>query len=509
MSRSICVVVAFGLVLLAAGPAEASPARTGVSTTGQPGMPRTLSAVPAIRGGWHLVTTATYGWEGDVLAEGDARHLAGARFALGYSPWSFLTISLDARTGLEGYVWPEGNQDTLVLGVMGDPRLALRTGFALGAGFSLGAMAAVLFPSGWGSFNPSGSAISPTFAAMISFAPDRVPLGIHLEIAYRHDRSGELFGDREGLSRQHLLLAGVSSAYHHLELDLGVEYRIGPVAPFVELGADLPLGADGVETFLMLGFGARLWLGPADAVQIHLGLDLRVTPAAEVPEPAAGVYPYEPPLLSVSLGVAFRLPVARAEGAAEPREPGEGGEPDDRGAAGETGAPEAPERGRIVGQVRCAGGPCGLSVRVGIAGTGGSSLAPDDRTGAFRSGALAPGTYRVTASAQGYVDSTQEVVVEPGGAAAVSFDLAAAQVVEPTRIQGVVRDFNGNPVAATVIIPVLGREIQADEQGRFEIDVEPGRHEVIVSAPGYATQHSRIDVRAHETVVMNVELRRR
>lgn len=60
-----------------------------------------------------------------------------------------------------------------------------------------------------------------------------------------------------------------------------------------------------------------------------------------------------------------------------------------------------------------------------------------------------------------------------------------------------------------MLISGLDSEIDVDEQGTFEVDAEPGRYEIIISSPGYSTQHTRIEVGESGVVLMNIELQRR
>ncbi len=473
----------------------------GDSPVGQPGVVRTLSATPSVHRSWHFFLGGGYGWQPNVLDEGDSRQHASARLVIGFAPWSFFQFSLSADSVIEGYSWPEGIDNALAVGALGDPRFSIRTGWSLGSGFSLGAYADIWIPSGAGSFNIVGGSLSPSIVAMASFTPERIPIGVHLNVGYRHNRSIYMLTDVSQLTREQLLLSGATSAMHSLDLAMAIEYRFGPAAPFFEVMSDLSI-ADGMDkSFAMIGFGARIWLGPADAVQLLFAMEFRVTPTPPEPDPVAGTVWRAPPLLNVHVGVGFRLPVRAERGESST------GTSDDR--PGQEDHPEDHELGRISGVVRCSGEACDPTVRVRVLETGSSAIAPDDGTGAFTTAELPAGTYEVEALAAGRNTIRQQVIIEEGETARVEFNLVRAISAEPSGIRGQVTDFQRQPVVATIRIPALDRELTSGEDGTFETEAEPGEYQVIISAPGYRTQHSRAEVPPEGMVIMNIELRGR
>jgi hypothetical protein len=491
------MVILVGSTLFATA-ARASPVLHGSTPGAQPGVVRTLSATPSVRGSWLVSLGGTYGWEPDVLVEGDTRQLTLARLSVGYAPWEFLQLALSIDTSVHGYAWPEATGDTIVVGSLGDPRVSVRTGWELGAGVSLGALVDVWFPSGAGSFNIEGNSISPAAVLLFSVTPQRVPIAFHLNIGYRHDRSIHMVGDVASLTREQLLLSGATSAAHSLDVALAFEGRIGPAALYLEALGALTVG-DGVEhSAAVIGVGSRFYLGPEDAVQLLVGMDFEVARADAAPDPATATVWRSPPLLNVHAGAAFRLPVrARSAGAS---------------ACDETPPPppETPRPGRIAGTVRCGTAACGPTARVNISGTDVSDLAPRIDSGDFVSAELPSGAYTLEASAQGMLAQRQQVEVAAGETARVEFSLAGAVTSEATGIRGRVSDFQAQPVqAATIRIPALGLELSSGADGSFEADAAPGEYEIIVSARGFGTQHTRITVPEEGTVVMNIELRPR
>jgi hypothetical protein len=480
--------------------ARASPFVHGSTMSAQPGVVRTLSANPSVPGSWVVSLGGTYGWDPSVLVEGDTRQLTVARLAVGYAPWRFLQVGLSIDTSLEGYALPGPSNDTIVVGTLGDPRVSLRTGWEVGAGVSLGALVDVLFPSGAGSFSFEGDSISPSVMALFSFEPERAPIALHFNIGYSHDRSIHMIGDAASLTSAQLLLSGASSAMHVLDVGLAFEGRIGPAALYVE-GLGALTVADGIDhSWAVVGLGSRFYLGPDDAVQLLVGMDFQVAPADVAPDPSTATVWRAPPTLNVHLGAAFRLPVRRVAGA---------GAADAAGEEGSPAPPAEPERGRIAGTIRCGDASCGPTTRVRIAETGASAIAPDDETGAFTTPELPAGPYTLEVTADGVVAQSRPVVVVAGQTARADVSLTRAETREASGIRARITDFQGQPVQATIRIPALGLELQSGADGSFETEAAPGQYEIIVSARGYGTQHSRITVPDEGMVVMNIELRSR
>lgn len=490
----------FLLLCFAEPSAWAQSLRTGGGVGGQPGVVRTLSGFAAVPGTWTVSAFGSYGWQPDLLIEGDAEHSTWGRLALSYAPWSFLQIaaSLDQFVGL--YIWPGDGNGSLVLGAVGDPRITLRSGWSLGRGFSAAAQFEVLFPTGTGAYKFDGNAISPAFDVALTFAPDRIPLGVHLQLGYHHDRTGGLAEAAGWLTEEQLALSGVTVSQHHLAYGLGLEYRIRSIAPFVELTGDVPLDTDGpAHSWLTIGFGARLWLGHQDAVQLLLALEVAALRADPDPKPAEAWVWDSPPLLNVMLGLTVRLPI-RGEA------PSAG--VDDQGGGEETPVVERPAPGRISGRILCGAAPCAVATSVEVIGSGASPFVVDAQQGTFITSELQPGTYRVVARSGGEEERSAEVTIPAGATveATIVFPVAAPPA---SGIRGRVTDFNGVPVQARVRVPVLDQEVQTNEDGQFEVEAAPGEYQVIIWAEGYATQTTRVEVTSQGVVVMNIELRRR
>ena len=72
--------------------------------------------------------------------------------------------------------------------------------------------------------------------------------------------------------------------------------------------------------------------------------------------------------------------------------------------------------------------------------------------------------------------------------------IALEAAIPPAQIRGLVRDFLGKPVAATVVIEPLGTTATVAADGSFAIDVKPGAYDVSITAKGYAPQKRKVVV---------------
>ena len=75
------------------------------------------------------------------------------------------------------------------------------------------------------------------------------------------------------------------------------------------------------------------------------------------------------------------------------------------------------------------------------------------------------------------------------------------------QLRAIVRSFRGSAVDADISVDGGANDLRAD-QGRIELDVTPGVHEVRISARGYTTQVRRVRVEENGVTLLNVDLKR-
>ncbi|MGH7435126.1 MAG: hypothetical protein ACRENE_05590, partial [Polyangiaceae bacterium] len=170
-SKRAAVLAALLSTASAPGPARAdgssasSGATAGSTTDALPGVVRVPVAGPAERTGFGFAGSAGYGFTEGVLHTHDSHQRGLGSLAASYTPLPIFSaaLKLDGR-----YDASSGTGATS--GWIGDPRLELRVGGALGGGFSLGAQAGVWLP---GSGAPSlvFDAITPDASVLASYTP--------------------------------------------------------------------------------------------------------------------------------------------------------------------------------------------------------------------------------------------------------------------------------------------------------------------------------------------------
>jgi hypothetical protein len=76
------------------------------------------------------------------------------------------------------------------------------------------------------------------------------------------------------------------------------------------------------------------------------------------------------------------------------------------------------------------------------------------------------------------------------------------------QIRGHVRAFDGTNLPAMVRVEPVQRDVQANPDGTFDLDIEPGTYSVRVTLDGYQTQLRTVTVRENGVIVLNVDLER-
>lgn len=508
------------VLLLAHRPVAAEPTLARHALGALPGVYRVSTAEPDA-GGLAFYTGAGYGYAASIFGTGtdDTHHRATGAFAASFGPVSWLSLGLrmDGRFDQHSEQIPRPDGTTTEVkddGLVGDPRFLAQVRTALNDSWHLGGRLSLWFP---GSEAPSlvlGATTTDALAAL-TFAPPGGPLRLGFEAGFRLDRSAESARDADALSQADRLSLGVSDSNAVL-LGAGATFRAGNVEILGELTWDVLVGADAPslrESPLRLAAGVRLPVLDNLAAQIILESNLARLPTAAPGEP---LVPYEP-RISVAVGLHYRF------GTPSRARPGSGDTSDGPGRPGTRGAAQP---GVIYGRVQGAGGVAVPSAVVTVASASAQPRASSDATpdvttdappafkteattdaeGRFRITGVPGGPVTVTARAEGFDPVTRSLTVEPGGEHEV--DIALERALPPGQLRGFVRSFGGKPVAATLTIEPLGQTITAGADGSFEIDVAPGRYEVVIRAPGYREQRRSVTIEEGGVLILNVDLRR-
>lgn len=422
--------------------------------------------------------------------------------ALGVSPLSFLS----ARVKLRGDWNLHSGGD---FSLWGEPSVAARAHFPLTQELRVGAeIEARLI----GAEAPSidWSATTPTLRALASYSLGQDWLAA-VQLGFRHDRSAAALGDVSRLddAERTVLSAG---SYDSLEFGFGGIHRHDDWEFALELGAELLLGsgAPGVsQSPLWLAGGARYELMP----QVTLFGQAEFSPSGR-PDP----YPTEVLIptrarLSGQFGLIWR-PSQSADRAVEGSPVRDGSslagaestslEPEEKSLAEEQeGSPKAALSGRIVDE----GGRPLADVEVTLVAADATPRRTySDSNGKYHFEDLPYGFATLSASTVGF--DAVELTLTLDESAAEGLELSMYQAVPAGQVRGHVRDYQGNPVSARILITPGSHEVELSADGSFSVDLEPGRYSLRFLADGYAPQMRTILIRDKGVVVLDIALER-
>jgi hypothetical protein len=482
---------------LACAPASAAAADAvegevaASSRPGDPAAPQALGRVfaagptpPAL----FLVSSGGYGYTGSVLNTDDTHHRAAGSVAVEGRPVAWLGLALRFDGRYDHHESAQGTDD----GWIGDPRVFLRVDHALGAVFRAGARLGIWFP---GRAAPSIdlSATTPELTGALTCALPRSPVWLTANAGYRINRSTRTATDASQLSASDRLGLELS-AYDQALLGLAAVYGGGRAQGFLELGAELMIGAGSPPASaspLRAGGGMRF----------TLSRDLRLETQAEVIVGDRATLSMSTPLVPVPpraafwLGVAYRFgasatppPVRRAEG--PPPTPTVIATIDGRVVAAEGASLTAPHVTIETGETE------GVAVEV-------------DGDGRFAFTGKPGQTVTVRAEAADRQPATASVTLAAGASNTVTLTLS--RKLPSGQIRGLIRSFKGDGLDAEVEIEP-GNHAQHTQtlhttDGQFEADVAPGTYDVTITAPGYETQRRHVEVEQNGVTLLNADLR--
>ena len=366
---------------------------------------------------------------------------------------------------------------------IGDPFLGVRYGYQLTNWFALGAGLQSVFPTGRKFSQLSTEGIS----TRILFAFDFMPLPeslISLNIGYHFDNSKRIFDYPLNPAQQ--FAAGI---YPHdqLLLGLGVAWQFGPVAPFLEYGSALALGASDMgfsDSPNWLTLGVRVWPLRFHDFQILAAADIGLSATGGSESAPTRTPPYNI-ILSVSYDFGSTPPpdvvereVVRVEKKEMPCRMG----------SRPTGAGS-----RVVGRVVDAdtGKPIG-SVRVVMGGKEPAIFLSDPEQGRFFTCPMSPGPVRLRVYRDGYREDSQVVLVSDRPETPVTIRMVRTGGVAHGTVKGTVRSVTGLTLPALISVPARNVSFRAQRNGSFSHRLETGSFDVLISMPGYVTQRRKV-----------------
>jgi hypothetical protein len=442
-----------------------------------------------------LSASAGYGYTEGVLGRGDSHDrvvgtLAGS---LRPTPWLAFALRFDGR--YEHDVDPTGASTN---GYVGDPRLFARVGTDLAGGLRIGAQLGVWLP---GDRPPSLilKATTLDLVALATYAPAGSRLALTAEAGARWDNSAASDPDAAQLSDTARLGLGINDASGVLS-GLGLSYRIGSRLELLgDVSADWLVGSSAptaLESPIIASLGARWDANDRGTVSLQVLLDASPSqrPDLAAPHPLVDVEPR----IGATIGIVFRSGAPVQRPAPEPTPPDEPPPPPRTIVPAPT---STSFRGRVTGAT---GAPL-AHAQVRLVPQGAEPLAVEsDDDGRFELPDVPFGAATLEVQARGYATTRRDVTVDPASALVA---VALEPAIPPAQIRGLVRDFAGKPVAATVVIEPIGVTAAVRPDGGFEIEVKPGAYDVVITAKGYSPQRRKVTVEPQGVTLLNVDLR--
>lgn len=486
MCALVCV-LALATRALAEPPGATASLGTGWQAT--PGYSR-VPVVAAAPPGVTLAGGVGYGFtEGQSSAPGSHHRLQGRVAAsLAPLPWLDLAMGTNLRHDRHADDGLGADQGTVL-----DSDLHAQAGTRLPGDLHLGGALGATFMRG-DSLGQSLESPRLELLFLAAYLPSTLPFSMGMLAGYRYDRTSEVAREPARYRSGDRLSLEVSQ-FDAIPLGLGASYRLGLTELLAELSGDILIG-QGAPAFsespLRFSAGARQQLGEKLSLRVTADTSLSTRPAVGIDAP---LIPVEP-RFTVLVGMAYHWIDAQREAVPSRPDPPRLPAP----------VPAPPALASLQVRVTTLEGYPLSDASVEIVDGQQALDVPHQEFENYRLEKLSPRTTQLRVRAARLLPQTLSIQLLPGAPLVVDVQLAPAP---PTgQVRGLVRSFSGAGLKARVRIEPLGKEIQTDAAGTFQLDVPPGTYEVVVEAPGHEVQRRRVEVPEDGVVILNADLLR-
>jgi hypothetical protein len=432
-----------------------------------------------------------YGFTESQSAAPGAHHRLQGRLGGSVSPlpWLDLAMGTNLRHDRHGDDGRGSDQGTVL-----DSDVHVQAGTRLSSDLHLGAALGATFMRG-DTFGRSLANPAVDMLLLGAYLPRAAPFSVGLLAGYRYDRTAAVARDPARYRSGDRLSLEVSQ-FDAVRLGAGGAYRLGATELLAELSGDVLVGRGAPEFLaspLRVSAGARQHLGEQFSLRVLADTSLSARPPVGASDP---LLPVEP-RFQFLVGMAYHWldrPAPNAPPALEPAPPPRR-EP----------APP-PALASLEVHVTTLDGYPLSDATVEIVQGEQTTAVPHGELESYRLEQIAPASASLRVSAARLQTSTQPIELKPGQPLVVDVKLAPAP---PTgQVRGLVRSFSGVGLRARIRIEPLGKEIQTDPGGNFQLDVPPGTYEVVVEASGHTAQRRHVQVPEDGVVILNADLLR-
>jgi hypothetical protein len=410
--------------------------------------------------------SAGYGFTESQAGEG-AHHRMEASVAAAIRPIQPLAISLSFDGRYDAH--PGGDD-----GAVGLPRITVVGSQPLATRLHVGAALSLALPGQTAPSIDFGAAV----VSVLALGSLRVSGGWQLsaQLGFRIDNSAEAAPDLARLSRADRLSLGLSDA-HAVPLGVAATKTLEDWQLSAELSGEILVGSAApgfLESPLRAALVARLPVARDLSIELFSRLSLSQRPDYARVQP---LIPVEPRLM---IGVGLRF-------ATQPKV-----------------EVAAPTRTDLYGTTHDAEGKPVPNALVVVRVSG---LAVAQRTlpdGTFHFENLPRGAARLQVTAD-ELDPLEHALMLDRAQQTIAVELTPHAA--GSQLRGLVRSFDGAPLAAQVRLLPEGTSVSADNDGRFVLELAPGSYQVEIECTGYRTQRRNVTVQKNGVTLLNVELR--
>lgn len=542
-------------------PAEAQPVAVGNSNSALPAIDRvgyTSQVNPRVA----AALSTDYGYTESVLDDKDEHHRLHGRLAASYIPINWLAFALRCDTRYDTHTSRSLGHDD---GVIGQTRLVIRGSHELNSQFHLGGESIILVPSGQTPADAfRGTSIDLNFLSSYLIESSKIVL-LSL-VGFRLDNTSKAIDHPNLMSLADRLALGVSET-NALLLGLAISWRIGYFELFEELTWDLYLGQDAPSAYkspIRLETGARLWQNESFQYSLLLGISPSARPVLAYSIPMSVVEPR----FYVGIGASFQISTDKLSKKLGLSETSKGKlvgrviTPSNSGVSGvrisilgmtalhtistDTGSFEIdniplgthtlivsaeqwesqsidvvipqpknqilelilkPKLRSLKGTIYSLSREPIPNAKVWV-GKGDQGIeTTTDQAGRFEFLDIDPDYSEVKISAEGWQERRE--MIDPKALGEIHLTVSLERPLPEGQIRGYIRNFEGNPLIASIRIEPLGMRLKSQKDGKFNVDVPPGEYHVIVQARGHLQQKHVVKVEQNGVTVLVVDLHRK